>query len=329
MVFETIASKALHDNPLGDPHIRRLPVYLPPDYDRSSARYPTVYILSGYTGTGAMLLNATAWEETIQQRMDRLIAQGKAQPMLLVLPDAFTRYGGSQYINSTATGHYADYLLEIVNLVDARFRTLADKDHRAIMGKSSGGYGALVSAMRHPGIFGLAADHSGDKYFELCYKADFPKFLQACARFKDWGKILKDPASVHPKGHEFFNLMNIAAMSACYAPNPNVPLGFELPVDSHTGELNTAVWERWLKHDPVYLLADYAEALRNLKLLFLDCGTKDEFNIHYGCRIFVKRLETLGIAHRYEEFNDGHRNIQYRYDVSLEAISRAMGAAAL
>ncbi|MBI3828283.1 MAG: esterase [Planctomycetes bacterium] len=322
--WRTFESPALRGNALGDPHVRRLPVYLPPGYDQGAQRYPVAYVLAGYTGTGAMQLNEACWDENLQQRMDRLIAQGKVRPMILVLPDCMTRYGGSQYIDSSATGNYAASLLELVAFVDANFRTVANREHRAILGKSSGGYGATISAMRHPELFGLVADHSGDKYFELCYKPDFPKFLRACARFKDLAKILKDPAAIRPRPGDFFDFMNIAAMSACYAPNPQAPLGFDLPVDPFTGELNEEVWQRWLAHDPVYLLDRHAGALRSLRLYFLDCGTRDEFNLHYGCRIFSKRLKELKIPHRYEEFEDGHRSIGYRYDASLQALSEAM-----
>jgi len=318
------ASRALEGNALGDPHVRRVPVYLPPGYDASNQRYPTAYVLAGYTGNGPMQLNETCWDENIQQRMDRLVACGRVPPMLLVLPDCMTRYGGSQYINSSATGNYADYLAELVAFVDASFRTQPEAARRAVLGKSSGGYGATVLGMRRPDLFGLVADHSGDKYFELCYKPDFPKFLRACARFKDPGKVLKAPAEVRPRPGDFYDFMNIAAMAACYGPNPQAPLGFDFPVDLFTGELNAAVWQRWLEHDPVCLVEQHANALRGLKLYFLDCGTRDEFNLHYGCRIYTNRLKALNIPHRYEEFDDGHRSISYRYDVSLAAIGAAL-----
>ncbi|MCK6471302.1 MAG: esterase [Planctomycetes bacterium] len=329
VVFERVESLALKGNPLGDPHERRLPVYLPPGYDEGQTRYPVVFLLAGYTGTGAMMLNEAAWEETIQQRMDRLIAARAVRPMILALPDCFTRYGGSQYIDSPATGNYGAHLLELVAHVDARFHTRAERDFRAVAGKSSGGYGALVSAMRHPGVFGLAADHCGDKYFELAYKPDFPKFLRAAARLGGLDgvkQVLADPAKMQPRGGDFFDLMNICAMASCYSPNARAPLGFDLPVDLYSGELDAEVWARWLAHDPVYLADDAKnlDALRGLRLLFLDCGKRDEFNLQYGTRILHRKLEAAGVNHHHEEFDGGHRGINYRYDVSLAAISAAM-----
>src|SRR5512144_2521485 len=175
LVVHEIASTVLRDNPLGDPAERRVPVYLPPGYDGSGGRYPVVYFLAGFAGGGTYLLSESLWGETLPQRVDRLVRSGAVRPLIVVMPDCLTRLGGSQYINSAATGRYEDHLVdELVPSVDATFRTVADPAARAIMGKSSGGYGATVLAMRHPEVFGLAVDHSGDRYFELCYKADIP-----------------------------------------------------------------------------------------------------------------------------------------------------------
>ena len=151
VIIETITSEVLRDNPLGDPPTRRVPVYLPPGYADTQARYPVVYLLTGFTGRGTFLLNDSTFDENIQERMDRLIAKGEVQPMILVMPDGFTRYGGSQYLNSSATGRYEDHLIEeLVPFIDGHYRTRAEAGYRAIAGKSSGGYGAIVQAMRHP-----------------------------------------------------------------------------------------------------------------------------------------------------------------------------------
>ncbi len=327
IIIEEFHSQALEGNPLGDPAVRRVPVYLPEGYESGSERYPVVYLLAGFTGRGLMMLNDSLWEETIQQRLDRLIASGKVRPLIAVLPDASTRYGGSQYRNSGATGRYEDHILELVEYIDGQYRTLPDRNFRAVAGKSSGGYGATWLGMHHPEVFGLVADHSGDKYFELCYKPDFPVFLRYYARGGEAGlrKMLADPGAVRPKSGDFFGALNVAAMAACYSPNPKAPLGFDLPFDPETGELRPAVWARWLESDPAGLVDEYAEALRSLRLLFFDCGTRDEYNLQYGARIFARRLRERGIPFVHQEFDDGHRGLNYRYDVSLALISEAMG----
>jgi enterochelin esterase family protein len=169
-------SDLLKGNPPGDPYVRELIVYTPPGYETSEAVYPSVYCLTGFTGRGKMLLNDSPFTPNLAERMDKLIAAETVRPMIAVMPDCFTHYGGAQYINSTATGNYEDYLTqEIVPFVDSNFRTISDRDARAVMGKSSGGYGALIMGMRHADIFGLVCSTAGDAYFEYCYPTDFPK----------------------------------------------------------------------------------------------------------------------------------------------------------
>src|SRR5688572_12772457 len=107
-------SRVLRGNPLGDPYVRTIPVYLPPGYDdaeNTRRDYPVVYVLAGFTGRGTMLLNDSGWTEPIHRRLDRLIDSGKVQPLIAVLPDGFTRYGGSQYLDSSAHGDYETHLV--------------------------------------------------------------------------------------------------------------------------------------------------------------------------------------------------------------------------
>ncbi len=324
IVIETIQSEVLRNNPLGDPFVRKVPIYLPPGY-AAGGRYPTVYVLTGFTGRGTMLMNDAPWEENIAQRMDRLIGQGRVREMILVMPDCFTRIGGSQYLNSTAVGRYEDHVIqELVPFIDARYRTLADRDHRAVVGKSSGGYGSVMFGMRHPEVFGLMASHSGDMYFELCYKQDLFTALRGLNTYGGLDKFWDEFPGMHPKSGDFHPTLNAMAMAACYSPNPKAPHGFDLPMDLETGELRRDVWARWLEWDPVELIDKHLEALRSLRLIYLDAGRKDEFNLQYGARIFCRRLKARGIPYVHEEFNDGHMNIQYRYDVSFKAISDAM-----
>src|SRR5581483_3733248 len=166
VVIHPFESQVLKGNFLNDPYVRRVAVYLPPDYAESK-RYPVVFMLTGYTGRGTMMLNENAWDENIQQRLDRLITTNAIQPLIMVLPDCFTRYGGSQYINSEGTGRYEDHIIdELVPWVDATFKTIPERERRAVMGKSSGGFGAMTLGMRHPETFGALACHSGDMYFE-------------------------------------------------------------------------------------------------------------------------------------------------------------------
>jgi enterochelin esterase family protein len=254
--------------------------------------------------------------------MDALIDAGKIAPMIVVMPDCFTHYGGSQYINSTATGNYEDYLTEeIVPFVDGNFSTIADKNSRAVMGKSSGGYGALIMAMRHAELFGLACSTSGDAYFEHCYLPDIPKAFRAIkGKPKEFVKKFWEETA--KKGKDDFSGLNIIGMSACYSPNPDSELGFDLPFDLETGEIRSEIWAKWLAHDPVRLVEKTAENLKSLKLLYIDAGTRDEFALDLGAKILCRKLKDFNIPHIREEFDDGHFNISYRYNRSLELISQ-------
>jgi S-formylglutathione hydrolase FrmB len=324
IAIERLESVVLRDNPFGDPAARELYVYLPPGYDREPGRrFPVVYCLTGFTGRGQMLLNTQAFTPTLAERLDALIGRGAIGEMIVVMPDCFTRLGGSQYLNSPATGRYEDYLIEeIVPFVDAQFRTRAMASARAVMGKSSGGYGALVHGMRHADVFGLVASHSGDAYFEYCYPPDFIKYVRRVAG--DAATFLEKFWREERKGKDDVALLNVLAMAACYSPDASQPLGIRLPFDMRTGEIIPEVWERWLKHDPVRMVEHYADELRSLRLLYLDAGTRDEFALDLGARILAERLKEHDIPFIHEEFDDGHFNISYRYDRSLEHISKAM-----
>lgn len=328
VVRERFESEALKGNAPGDPHVRTVPVYLPPAYAEDSARrFPVCFVLSGFTGRGTMLLNDAAWTPSLDRRMDDLIAEGCGE-MILVLPDCFTRYGGSQYLDSTATGRYETHLVrELVPWVDGRFRTLPVRAHRGILGKSSGGYGALTQAMRHPDLFGAVASHSGDLYFDYCYRADVPALCSALQQAGGLEPWLRTFYEAKQKKHEDFTVLNMVAMAACYSPNPATPpFGIDLPCDLETGAFREEVWQRWLALDPLRVLETHADALREMKLVYLDCGIRDEWHLHHGARLFARRLRELGIAHEHQEFDDGHMNVAYRNDVSLPKLAAALGA---
>jgi enterochelin esterase family protein len=274
-----------------------------------------------------MLLNDNLWNPPLDVRMDRLIAAGCGE-MILVMPDCATRYGGSQYLDSSATGRYETHLVtELVPEIDRRYRTRPSREHRAVLGKSSGGYGALVQGMRHPEVFGAVACHSGDMMFEYCYLGDVPRF---CARVQNAGGLaawLSRFETAPQKKHEDMEALNILGMAASYSPNPDTrPFGIDLPCDLETGAFRADVWERWLAWDPIRMLDAHADALRSLKLLYLDCGIRDEYSLQLGMRLFGRRLDELGIRYQREEFDDGHMNVQYRYEVSLPKVAAALGA---
>jgi enterochelin esterase family protein len=306
-----------------------LPVYLPPGYDDNPAqRYPVIWVLAGHGGSGPLMLAPTAWGESFPERIDRLIRTGAMEPVIAVLPDCFTIFGGAQYINSSALGQYEDYLNdELIPYVDATYRTLPERQHRAITGKSSGGYGAMVQAMRHPELWGAMASHSGDIYFEFGYLPDMAKLHANLMRFGGLEGFIAAIPTYKPKDHmPFFSVLGMLCYGAAFAPNPAAHRGFDMPVDDETGALREDVWARWLEWDPVRMIdqPENVAAWRQLSYIYLDCGLWDELNFQIGTRILSKKLASLGIAHDFELFNDGHINVPYRYDVSLPRLEKVI-----
>jgi len=327
---ESVGSVVLKGNPLGDPRLRQVPVYLPPSYGTvPGRRYPVIYCLAGFTSTGRSFLNFHPWRESLPERFDRLIGEGEARECVLVMPDCFTSLGGSQYLNSPATGRYEDHIVdELVGFFEDKLSVSRQASGRALAGKSSGGYGALMLAMRHPDVFGHAASHSGDMFFELCYGAEIPRFVTALGEFGGSAeRFLKEFRAARDKDRFDHALIDLAAMSACYSPNPKSPLGFDLPCDCRTGELIPAVWARWKALDPVSAAPPCRAGLKKLKTLFFDAGTRDEFNLHLGARKLSAVLKGLGVAHAYEEHGLGHFDMSQRWDVSLALLSRRMSPA--
>lgn len=322
---EDFRSDVLRGNALGDPSERTVHVYLPEAYANEPERFPVVFLLAGFGGAGASYLRYEAWEEDIRQRMDRLVRDGRVRSMILILPDCMTRFGGSQYINSPATGRYQDYLLELVDWADHSFRTAPRREARAIAGKSSGGFGAVTMAMDHPEVFGLVGDHSGDKYFDACYRPGLPRLHRALESTPNLPKLLADPRAARPHDQAFRDVMELAALSSCYSPNADAPFGFDLPMDPSTGAERPEVWQRWLAHDPLLRLPAAADPLASLRLLYLDCGASDEYYLNIGTRLFHQELARRSIPHSYEPFAGGHFGLDYRLDHSLEAISRSVG----
>jgi enterochelin esterase-like enzyme len=351
-------SKILADNPLGDPATRRLAVWLPDEYDRGAThgrgrRFPVLYDLVGFTGTGLAHLNWKPFSENVGERAARLIHERRMGPVIIAFPDCFTALGGNQYLNSSAVGRYADFLLqEVIPLVDREFRTLASRDHRGCFGKSSGGYGAMLHGMKYASHWGAIANHSGDAYFDFIYAADWPNTLNEMGKYRrpprkdgayanrlgapeeallaagcDDGRVRRfldavwaRPKLSHAEGHAIMNV----CMAATYDPDPSAPLGFRFPFHLETGEKLPERWRRWLAHDPVRLVGRCARNLRRLRGIYIDCGWQDQYHIHFGSRQLSRALERAGIAHHYEEFDDNHSDVDYRMDASLPFLYRAL-----
>ncbi len=323
-----IDSEALAGNPLGDPSTRPLWVYVPPGYeDEPDRRYPVVHVIQGLTGQLDMWRNRDAFRPTYPEAVDELFADGDAEgpvpPTIVVFVDCWTSIGGSQFLNSPAVGRYHDYLCEeVVPLVDGRYRTRTDR--RGIQGKSSGGYGAMVTAMLRPDLFCALASHAGDALFEACYLPDFREAMRALREYEGsfdrfWEDLRSRPALAKPSDAV---LLNVWCMAACYSADPDGAV--RLPFEIETGRLIDEVWARWLAWDPVRMVAGRADALRTMRAIWLDAGTKDEYYLDVGAIAVSKELERISVSHTLELFEAGHGSIGYRYPRSLAFLARAL-----
>jgi enterochelin esterase family protein len=325
--MDFIDSDALANNPLGDPSERPVAVYLPPDYDEDpERRYPVLYVLHGYTGDVAALVSARPWETNVFQWADYLITTGAMPPAIVVVVDGFTRLGGSQYVDSIHNGNYATYTVrDVIGFVDANYRTIAREGGRAVLGKSSGGFGAMHLVLEHPGVFCAFASHSGDSYFPYAHMQSFTNVQRTLeAHDNDIEKFVTAFETKRKRSGAEYSTIEMLGYAAAYSPRSAKAFDLDLPFDRKTGELDRAVFDRWLQFDPAERVPSKRAELERLRLRFLDCGRRDEYSLDVGARVVAERIRALGLDVRHEEFDDDHRNVGYRYAVSLPALAAVM-----
>ena len=322
-----IESDALAENPLGDPARRPLYVYRPPGVELDHPRpLPSVYVIQGFTGQLDMWFTRTPFEKTMVERLDAMFAAAECPDALVVFVDAWTTYGGSQFLNSTGTGRYLDYLVDdVVPFVDARYPTAASRDHRGLTGKSSGGYGAMVVPMLRPDVFGALASHAGDALFEAAYLPEFPKHARILRDDfeSSWETLFARMREADHMDFKRFAPFEIYGYAAAYSPDPTAPGRALIPFDEH-GRLRDDVWARWLRWDPVRMAPDHADALRSMKRVYLDAGRSDEFFLDLGAQAFAAELSKLGVAHTIELFDGKHGGLTYRYPGAIRELVLAL-----
>jgi Putative esterase len=311
-----IESEALQDNPLGDPTTRPLFVWTPPG--DTGRRYPSIYLLHAMLGQARSWFNVAPFSDNVPQWIEQLGLEA-----VVVLVDGFTSLGGAQWIDSAAIGDYGRYLCEeVVPFVDARFRTLSGPSGRGIAGKSSGAFGAVVSAMRRPDLFGGFATHAGDALFDVTFAAELAPAAQALrnlyggsyerfwADFRSGRRVLANSTDAL--------LQNVYATAAAFSPGEDGAV--ELPFRLETGELLPDVFERWLALDPVRLAPSHADALRGMRAIWIDAGRRDEYRADLGAVAFRDAVVRAGVAGEtlhFELFDGSHRGIDHRFALSL------------
>ena len=319
----TIDSKVLSEKTLGDPTQRLVDIYVPHGHDGKGL--PLLVDVVGFTAGGPAHTNWKNFGENMPERLDRLIAAGAMPPCVVAFPDCFTKLGGNQYINSAGVGRWADFLMEeAVTSVEREFGC-GGKGKRGIFGKSSGGYGAMVHALLYPEFWSAAAVHSGDMGFDLMYRHEMPTVLRALAplggSIKAW--LEKFFATAKTKDSDVHIIMMLC-QAATFDPDTSAYMNVRLPVDPHTCEFIEERWNNWLAWDPLVIAEKRAKGMKQMKMLYIDCGDIDQYNLVYGARRMHALLEKRGVPHIYEEFADNHSSVDYRMDKSLPLLAKAL-----
>jgi len=318
--YLVVESQALRGNPLGDPHRRPLYVYRPPGAD---GELPVVYLLHAFGQRADVLVEPQGYDPRLIDRIDELFSKAEVPPALVVVPDGWTRFGGSQWIDSAGSGRYLEYLAEeIVPFVDAEYDT---SGQRAVTGHSSGGYGALVAALLRPDIFSAVGAHAPDSLFEHVFMRDFP---DAARQLRDrfdgsWDVFLKSFETREAFDFGSFGLpVMLYAMACCYSPGPDGSP--EFPFEIPTGKVIDDVWERWLAWDPTRLLELHVDSLKSMTTIYLEAGRSDEHYLDLGTHALARHLDQAGIEHEFVLFDGRHGGNKHRLMLSIEKLARGL-----
>ena len=301
-----VQGPALRGNVVGDSSRRPAQVYLPPSYPLGgSRRYPVIYLLHGFRGSYRQWMSGGR-EWNIRDTMDRLIAAGKVREMILVMPDARNKYGGSFYTDSPTTGNWEDFLADdLVTDIDRNYRTIPDAASRGIAGHSMGGYGAVRLAMKHPDTFGAVYGLSAAC---LGWGGDLTTESPA------WDETLsfRDFDDLEAGDGKSYLARAFLALAAAWSPDPaKPPLFVEFPVAGlgRDRRRREDVCARWSANMPVAMVDQYRSNLARLRGVAFDVGSRDEFpHIPMTNRQLARALRRNGIAHTFEEYDGDHNS---------------------
>jgi len=276
-------SQLLKNNRLGNNSKRELLVYTPPEFSKRE-NLQCIFFLPGFGGTLEKWQNK---DFPMYKLMELLILNNSIPRSILCCIDGMTRFGGSQYIDSSLNGPFMKHIVkELVPFIIKKYNVLPQF---YICGHSSGGFGALQIASLYPELFTKTASFAGDMYFELTHKNMLCDFFKL---FNDnkLGSSLKESLKLKITDYIF-------GLSAAYTPNlRNKKWLMDFPIDLKSGELNEKIWAEWKKYDPIEWVSDRSENLKKLKLIYLSAGTEDQFSLQLGAKVFSERCNKKGIS---------------------------------
>lgn len=315
IIVEKFLASSLQGNHAGEDPMRRITIYLPPGYDESKQRYPVIYFLHGGLDVLGDSVVMAWWR--INELMDAAIAGGHIHPMIFVLPNSDARLGGGFYTNSTLTGNWADYIAkDVVDYIDKRYRTIANRNSRGLSGHSLGGNGALKIGMLYPDVFGAVyALSPGNLGWAAEFSINNPAFKSIDSFRNQYSteEIFDDLI----KRNDFtkFWTKSLANSARAYSPDEEGKtfLSAKMPVkyigDSMIVDVETK--EKWEANFPLNMIDSHLPALKSLNALKLDWGRNDEIkHIPITCLQFSKKLEANGVKHFAEEYIGGHVNME-------------------
>ena len=327
------SSAAIKGFPMGDPHKRRFPVYLPPGYSTKKKKgYPVVFLLAGWGGRSSRYIDdSSLFEIPLNQRLNSAIEKGEIPPVICVFPDGSSKLGCSQYVNSPACGNYMDYVCdELIGLIDEKYNTMKSSDFRGITGHSSGGFGALLCGMMRSDRFRYVCSSAGDSFFELSLKLTMNSALNEVNKAGGIDKFLKkffevpNPGS---QGRSKIDALLTLSLAPCYAPNiAKPPLYGDLFFNEETGEIDNEVFDKYLNWDPVHVVDRHIEMAQDLRFVHLECGAEDEFAAQYGHRQLANKLKKHNIPHQVDEYPGRHGGHHWRFEQRLKLMLEKMYA---
>lgn len=300
-------SQSLLNNPLNDPADRFVPVLVPKDLN---SKTPIIFYLSGFASDGWKNMSFNRFEQNTAQQIDQWTTDRTLPQAVYVFVSAWTKWGGSQFINSVGCGSYQDYIIkDLVVEFKRHFPDSSVNKNWIIMGGSSGGYGALYLSSKFPEVFKHVIAIAPDSLFDVSLLPELYKYLPYLDEFGGLKNFIKalDEGDVKYPDHILFGLRNIIAMTLCYAPVDS-DMNFKMPIDK-SGKVIVDVWSEWLKYDPIRFLSLRKKSLAQLNSIRLYAGNKDEYGLQYGARQIHKLLNSLGINSEYFEKSGTHRDI--------------------
>lgn len=301
----SIHSAALAKNVVGDPADQTVAVYLPPSYQSTAGRYPVVFLLHGLGGSAEMW----AKDFKLQETLDGLIDAGSIRELIVVMPNASSRFISSYYANSPITGGWEDFIVsELLPKVDHDFRTIPSARSRAIAGWSMGGFGAIRIGMHRPDVFSVVYAIS-------------PCCLDAVEEIANsdhaaWNGVLEfkkyEDVDAALKAGQIWPVVLFGFLAAIN-PDPTAPLGVKIPVARKEGsrlELLVPLepaYEEFRSKFPLQQVPAYRDNLSKLTAIGLEYGFDDEFaQVPVSTAAFSKALNDAHVPHTLETYFGGH-----------------------